>query len=293
MNERQKSIYWRKTDTTRRRFDRTYKRRWRDLLQELIEPVIKEITPADMDGLADRIPQLIRDDEITELWHEQNQTVAVYFAKQTYRSITKQMDPGVVRKMGEIPTDEEFLRMVMSILMHAGGERITSITGTTRARAVSIILSSLERSSREGLGTAYMSQILRDDLKNVWDNVSTYMASRIARTETAAASNLGSLAGAKKFGEPMLKVWLSTRDPRTRRRSNSGWEHYGKYPSGPDGEAVGLDEKFTKTGEKLDYPGDYSGSAGNVIHCRCTQYYEPIEDHGTVKPPTGSTEPPK
>jgi len=109
-------------------------------------------------------------------------------------------------------------------------------------------------------------------------SISTYRAARIARTETTMASNLGSLTGAIKTGEPMLKVWLSTRDSRTRRgRGRNNFDHYGTYPAGPDGEKAELNKDFQKTGEPLEHPGDYKGSAGNVIHCRCTMFYEPIE----------------
>jgi len=36
-----------------------------------------------------------------------------------------------------------------------------------------------------------------------------------------------------------------------------------------DGVRVPLNENFNVDGEMLEYPGDPSGSAGNIINCRC------------------------
>jgi hypothetical protein len=36
---------------------------------------------------------------------------------------------------------------------------------------------------------------------------------------------------------------------------------------------VPIDEPFIVSGEELMYPGDPSGSAGNVINCRCAIGY--------------------
>jgi len=38
-----------------------------------------------------------------------------------------------------------------------------------------------------------------------------------------------------------------------------------------------MDEPFIIGGESLDYPGDPSGSAANVINCRCSVGYLVID----------------
>jgi hypothetical protein len=40
--------------------------------------------------------------------------------------------------------------------------------------------------------------------------------------------------------------------------------------------AIPIDDFFDVGGEKLKYPGDPRGSAGNVIQCRCAVVYERI-----------------
>ena len=102
-------------------------------------------------------------------------------------------------------------------------------------------------------------------------------ANVIARTETLSAANFGAVQGAKKTGIPFRKVWISSASDRTRRIPRDQFDHLTM-----DGVEVGEDEAFAipmKTGgvEMLLQPGDKSGSAANVIQCRCAVGFEPID----------------
>lgn len=86
-----------------------------------------------------------------------------------------------------------------------------------------------------------------------------FQAVRIARTETTRIQNsarLDSFKKAEEKGLKLKKVWSSTLDKRTRSSHRK-----------LDGDVVELDGKF-KNG--LRYPGDYLGSAKEVINCRCS-----------------------
>jgi hypothetical protein len=131
---------------------------------------------------------------------------------------------------------------------------------------VEIIKRSLQEATTEGLGASQMALKLRDDLGGQWGTDATYRAARIARTETTMASNMGSMIGARETGEPMMKVWLSTRDSRTRRpKRRNRYDHYGSFPTGPDGEKAEMDGRpFIKTGRRITREekikeGDYDG----------------------------------
>ena len=63
------------------------------------------------------------------------------------------------------------------------------------------------------------------------------------------------------------KVWLATEDQRTRP------EHLAV-----DGQKVGITQPFIVWGEGLQFPGDPSGRADNVIQCRCSMAYEFADD---------------
>jgi hypothetical protein len=98
----------------------------------------------------------------------------------------------------------------------------------------------------------------------------------IARTETGKAANYGSMIGTAATGLVTMKEWIATKDARTRRVPPDSFDHYNM-----DGIKVAYDEKFnvkTKNGgfEQMLHPCDPSGSAGDVINCRCTLGYEAV-----------------
>ena len=92
-------------------------------------------------------------------------------------------------------------------------------------------------------------------------------AATVARTETHAAATFGSIEATRQaedeLGIQLLKEWLPTLDDRTR-EAHRAME--GQPP-------IPLGEKFNVGGEFLDRPGDPSGSAENVINCRCGLAY--------------------
>ena len=94
-----------------------------------------------------------------------------------------------------------------------------------------------------------------------------WQAERIARTETTAAANYAATQSGEVSGFVMQKEWISALDSRTRDDHRA-----------TNGKRVGENEAFIVRGEKLMYPGDPSGSAGNVINCRCTVALVPKRD---------------
>ncbi len=93
-------------------------------------------------------------------------------------------------------------------------------------------------------------------------NSNAKSAIRIVRTETTKAMNKGasdSMTDAQAKGIDIKKRWLAAKDERTRESHAQA-----------DGQTVELNEPFIVNGEELMYPGDPSGSADNVINCRCT-----------------------
>lgn len=119
-----------------------------------------------------------------------------------------------------------------------------------------------------------------------------YQAERIARTETTAAANYGAIQSGAVSGYVMNKRWISALDKRTRTFSDGNYDH-----AQMNSKIVGEKEPFNVSGEKLMYPGDPNGSAGNVINCRCTVAVIPARDRNgnlirtgveptTIKPTT-------
>jgi hypothetical protein len=88
----------------------------------------------------------------------------------------------------------------------------------------------------------------------------------ISVTETNGAANSGWLAAAihseELTGQRLDKEWLASHDDRVRIAPDGG--HLAA-----DGQRRPLRQPFLVGGEPLMYPGDKSGSAWNVINCRC------------------------
>jgi HK97 family phage portal protein len=96
-------------------------------------------------------------------------------------------------------------------------------------------------------------------IEQVFDIARGYRTERIARTSIISASNKGAIESYRQSGVVDKKKWISSRDNLVRVEP---FNHL------IDGEAaIKIDETFSNG---LQFPGDPSGEAGNVINCRCT-----------------------
>jgi len=142
--------------------------------------------------------------------------------------------------------------------------RVTGVLDTTRKQIARIIQNGID----EGLGAAEIKrQVDGLYLEQIIPNRSAV----IARTETIAASNLGSQLGAKAVGMPLDKEWISTKDGRVRGlEPGDEFDHRESTIS-----SVDIDEPYTVSGQQMMFPGDSSkgASAGNTVNCRCTEGY--------------------
>jgi len=113
----------------------------------------------------------------------------------------------------------------------------------------------------EGFSAGESIEELSARLTSVTD-WSASRAATVARTEIISASNAGALAEVRTVNPDASKQWMATKDNRTR-----------EWHREADGETVPLDGTFTVGGEELDFPGDPTGRADNIINCRCTMSY--------------------
>jgi SPP1 gp7 family putative phage head morphogenesis protein len=121
-----------------------------------------------------------------------------------------------------------------------------SVNSTTRDKITQVIA--------DGIDAGEGNNEISDRISAVYSDFSTARADMIARTETTAGNNEGTLAGFKQSSAE-LKEWIATADDRTR-------DSHAEI----DGEIVALDEKF---GNGLMFPGDGTGDPGETINCRC------------------------
>jgi len=175
-----------------------------------------------------------------------------------------------------------FTYVMLAYLEQKGLDQISAeITQTTKNQIQQYLLKSVE----EGLTLPETIKLLRTA------GITNYRAEMIARTETGRAANIGSMVGATATGLVTVKEWIAARDARTRRVPRDMFDHLHL-----DGIKIPFDEKFnvkTKNGgfEQMLHPCDSSGSAGDVINCRCTLGYEAVRGEDG-KPKTLVNNPP-
>lgn len=135
--------------------------------------------------------------------------------------------------------------------------KITTINDTAYRRLKTL----LRAAYNDGRG----QQKLAKDIRDLYTGMKSKQAKVIARTEMGKIYNAAQVIAWNQSGVVTHKKWIATRDSRTR---DLHAKQYGT--GGYDNEIRKINESFTGGGEMLRYPGDPSGSAANVIQCRCT-----------------------
>lgn len=137
-------------------------------------------------------------------------------------------------------------------------ELLNTVQGITETSKESI-LAAIARGIEQGEG---VDEIVRRLQSDEYTNARTRL---IVRTESVAATNLGSMVGAMSTGIMYQKEWISGLDHRTRRRPRDKFDHLAL-----NGTVVDMEVAFNN-GEEIRFPGDKKASPANFVQCRCTQ----------------------
>ncbi len=115
----------------------------------------------------------------------------------------------------------------------------------------------LRNTLRDGLALGEDIGQIRGRIEDTYKKAESFRAETIARTEVGSAQNFGRLAEMEQQNVEK-KIWIAI-------FSDTREDH-----KEADGQVVGRDDSFIVGGESLEYPGDPSGSAANVINCQCS-----------------------
>ena len=141
--------------------------------------------------------------------------------------------------------------------------KVTEIGGTTQEQAASIIKAATTEAVTEGLASqAALGELIKTRITEQGGAMSRMRSRVIARTEAHASANAATQEAAKATGLALKKEWISSQGSRTRDDHDDA-----------NGQVVAMNETFSIGGEALMFPGDPSGSAANVINCRCAAGY--------------------
>lgn len=146
---------------------------------------------------------------------------------------------------------------LMAGVLEQAGQHITGVTETQRLEIMRLLNLSWE--AGESVRQAAQRLLSESTIRAMT------RAQMIARTEIIGTSNGASLAAARGWGVMKFKVWMTASGARHPRHSDY---------LGLDGQTKQLAEPFMVGGYPLDYPGDSSGPAGEIINCRCTVSYK-------------------
>jgi phage portal protein BeeE len=142
-------------------------------------------------------------------------------------------------------------------------QKIKNISATTEERVRATIADAITN----GSSIPKTQQAIQE----LFDEFGPIRAETIARTETAAAVNYGKMSGALETqaasGVTLEKEWACILDDRTR---DSHLEANGQKQT--------MAEPFDVGGSLLQYPGDPDGPAEEVINCRCTQFFNEVQE---------------
>ena len=251
LSRRQTQALWREDARKKQGYFRKYTRVWRKYYDITGDGLTKAVQEAN--GVNDiDLQAVIRYEDTRALFIEMYEDVGVRFARDSF--LTTKQDGNII--------NEAWANAMNQYVLAQGGESIVSVYETNLTQAQRIIQQITNQAVIEGLGATETAALLEAAIADSWKDYGRWSAERIARTEVIAASNYGSMVGAKSTGLKLRKVWLTALDGRERQSHAEA-----------NNQIVGIDTSFTVGGEQLMFPGDKNGSGENVINCRCSVAY--------------------
>lgn len=212
---------------------------------------------------------VVKEDDFLTMYLDIYKEIGILHGKRIGRSINKQLKNFTVNAFLT-----EFERNIISWIYRNSLTRITSVKDTYINYLKEVIAKGIEDNKTISEITTNIKKLIKSR------NFYRWQALRIARTETTAAANYGSVVASRSSGVVTEKVWISANDSRTRRTPKNEYNHIAM-----NGIAVDINENFkvptsnSITGyEELEFAGDPKGSAGNIINCRCANALRPKRD---------------
>lgn len=149
--------------------------------------------------------------------------------------------------------------------MKVAAARVTLVSGTAKKTLIRVLKGLINDDVYVSEGAEGRARMFRRKF-NIY---SIFQSERLVRTEGTNAANLATLTAATDIfdEDDLLKEWISALDERTR-----------PAHAAANGQIKPFKQPFIVDGENLQRPADPSGSAGNVINCRCSSAPFPRDD---------------
>ncbi len=154
-----------------------------------------------------------------------------------------------------------FSQRIIDLMLNYYGIDLLNMSQNITDTTIKQIREVLELSALEGFGFDEIVKRLQVP------ELTRARARLIARTEVVAAANSASDIAAKETKLVMDKIWIATRDNRTR-------PHHREVNQ----QEVGPYDTFTVGGTQMLFPGDKNGGPAEVCNCRCVVAHIPKRD---------------
>jgi len=244
-------------------YEQTQYRNFKNALDTQIKPVIDFVRLHGVINLRMSITVLVSKQPIQGAYLRCYENVGVEHASWAYKQIDKIVKGNKEQKGHPTSFFSEYWRKLMRLFYETdGGTRITQVTDTTRDN----IMSLLDDAEEQGMTTSQQADYIMTNLND--PDFNRDRALRIARTESTTAANRGAMLGGESSDYETGKIWIPILDMNTRP------DHAAMAGCEP----IGMQETFAVGDSQMSYPGDPSGSAREVVNCRCSLAIVPLAD---------------
>lgn len=226
-------------------------------LDEQIKPVIKWLNEDNFDALDAYLDYLLSTVPIRDALSEIYPTIGKSAATFSYNYIQRYAERKDLAFFSE-----EWVQMMIEFFNLYSGNKIAGITQTTVERIRQVLADSTELN----LSRRDQARYIEDQLRSPEFNRARALV--IARTESTTAANYGINKGAEATDYEVEKIWIDTKDKRTRRA----------HLQAGQSEPIPMNQAFIVGGEEMLYPGQIGASAANVVNCRCVMGTVVLED---------------
>lgn len=144
------------------------------------------------------------------------------------------------------------------------GDKIKTITETSKKRCLTQVRESLDQGTQEGWGIEKIKNDIKDRIGQDLIGNAAARARAIAQTEIISGSNQAAVYAADSTGVKYVGYWSTSGLARVR-------------PSHMDAQADGYRNPGDVFSNGLLYPGDPNGGPEEVCNCRCTYLVEYID----------------
>ena len=267
MNAKQREQYWLKVERLRNQLDAKYIALFANAIDKDMKRFIVMLKKNGPEATRSMMGTYVWNEEMFTIMQQLYKETAILFGNASYRAV------GIMSRKASNPfgLNLDWINEMLAFLTKFGLQLVANMTNTTKVKIDTIISLGIA----QGLSSDEIAQMIMEDEELGYAKM---RATRIARTEVMRASNYAAFVGASKHDFLVDKIWIATRDSRTRRIPKDYYDHWDM-----DGQIVAFNENFTsrdKLGRPViaEIPGDPKSPKGFTINCRCTVGFIPKRD---------------